>query len=83
MTSRSEDAILDYLAIIDVEVLSLVAGPPEFAAYSVATIRQAADDLYRLAGSDMACPAVTHIDGQLALEYRDGRMALAQMRGER
>lgn len=78
-----EEVILDYLAIIDAEVLSLVVGAPEFAAYSVATIRQAADNLHRLAGSDMACPAVTHIDGQLAPEYRDSRMALAQLRGER
>ena len=82
MTSRFEDVILDYLAIIDAEVFSLVAGTPDLAA-SIATIRQAADDLHRLAGSDMACPAVSHIDGQLAPEYRADRKALAQMRGER
>ena len=83
MTTRFEDVILDLLAIIDAEAFSLVVGPPEFAADSIATIRQAADDLHRIAGSDTACPAVTHMDGELMPKYWANRRALAQIRGER
>lgn len=63
--SRFEDC----LAVIQVEVGRILAGVEPDLAVSIATIRQAADDLHRVAGSDTACPSVTHINGQLAPEY--------------
>lgn len=62
--SRFEDC----LAVIHVEVGRLVAGAPDLAV-SIATICQAADELYRIAGSDTACPSVTHTNGELVDEY--------------
>lgn len=73
----------DSLSIIEVEVGRILAGVEPDLAVSIATIRQAADELYRVAGSDTACPAVTHTNGQLAPKYRANRKALTQMRGER
>lgn len=60
----------DSLSIIEVEVSRILAGVEPDLAVSIATIRQAADDLHRVAGSDTACPAVTYINGQLVPEYR-------------
>lgn len=72
----SFDIFEDSLAVIEVELGRIVAGVEPDLAASIATILQAASELHRIAGSDTACPLITHFNGELAPEYRAARRRL-------
>lgn len=67
---------LDALAIILTEATHLVDEPGPDDPNRVATIRHAARALDQLIGNDMACPFITHSNGDLVDRYRPARASL-------
>ena len=67
-------ALLDELAIIVQEAISLPTSDEP--ATAIATIRHASYTLWRILGTDTACPRITHFNGHLSDRYAAQRRVL-------